>query len=128
MVSDKLAIRRAKYAALPEEVRAEKQRRYGILAMGISVEQYDSMLESQDGKCASCGQPPKKNRLAIDHDHTCCAGLRSCGKCVRGLLCITCNMALGLLENAELQDQLHTYLANASGPSLTGCATVSAEK
>lgn len=66
---------------------------------GITVEQFDSMLESQGGRCAICqaAEPGGKGRWHIDHDHACCDGDRSCGECVRGLLCHGCNTALGLL-------------------------------
>lgn len=36
--------------------------------------------------------------LAIDHDHGCCPGVSSCGKCVRGVLCFRHNSLLGQLE------------------------------
>ena len=35
----------------------------------------------------------------IDHDHRCCTGDRSCGNCVRGILCGRCNTWIGNLEN-----------------------------
>lgn len=41
-------------------------------------------------------------RLVVDHDHSCCPGPKSCGRCVRGLLCRTCNSAAGLLQDDAL--------------------------
>lgn len=40
-----------------------------------------------------------RTELVVDHDHLCCPGEQSCGRCVRGLICRRCNSALGLLEN-----------------------------
>ena len=57
----------------------------------ITVEQYDQMLADQGGVCAICKKPPLKNRLHVDHDHACCDRVGSCGKCIRGLLCSSCN-------------------------------------
>jgi hypothetical protein len=34
----------------------------------------------------------------VDHDHSCCQGRRSCGKCVRGALCNRHNLYLGFIE------------------------------
>ena len=66
--------------------------------------QFDEMLVAQDGNCAICGH--KDNRgLSVDHDHSCCPGRSSCGKCVRGLLCSRCNMGLG-----NLGDDVETLL------------------
>jgi|SRR5580704_3199358 hypothetical protein len=57
--------------------------------------------------CRICQQPETaahptkkraKRRLAVDHDHKCCPGKRSCGKCVRGLLCMACNKAIRQVE------------------------------
>ena len=52
----------------------------------------------QGNACAMCRMPFEADqRICIDHDHACCAPStpsRCCGKCVRGLLCLTCNVAL----------------------------------
>lgn len=53
---------------------------------GITVEDFESLVEGQQGRCALCGSEKK---LCIDHSHI-------TGK-IRGLLCIRCNGALGQL-------------------------------
>lgn len=56
---------------------------------GIPAELYWALYEFQGGKCAilRCRATGKTKALAVDHDHKCCPGRTSCGKCVRGLLC-----------------------------------------
>ena len=68
---------------------------------GLSIDDYQMMFDVQDGVCAICGKPEtavqngRVLRLAVDHDHACCRGRRSCGKCIRSLLCSNCNNGLG---------------------------------
>ena len=64
-------------------------------------EWYEKTLEEQGGHCALCAAVPYGRRLQVDHSHECCPceGTRyTCGKCIRGLLCIDCNSRLGYLE------------------------------
>lgn len=84
---------------------------------GISLEDYKKLLEKQGGGCAICGTKPENNvhgtqkKLCIDHDHSCCSGTKSCGKCIRGILCHKCNTAVGLLgDTAEGLKKAIAYL------------------
>ena len=63
----------------------------------LSVEEYNSLLESQNRKCAICH---RTKTLYVDHDHSCCPGPQTCGKCIRGLLCINCNTSLGKFDDS----------------------------
>lgn len=36
---------------------------------GISLSEYNAMLEAQNNGCAICSRPPKTLRLNVDHDH-----------------------------------------------------------
>jgi hypothetical protein len=60
---------------------------------GLTLSRIESMLAEQGGLCAICEVPMASPH--IDHDHKCCPGTRSCGLCVRGLLCAACNHMIG---------------------------------
>jgi hypothetical protein len=80
---------------------------------GVTVDQYNEMLAEQGGGCAICGvsESPDGSSLAVDHDHACCPGRKSCGQCVRGLLCRPCNQGLGnFLDRPELLAGAAEYL------------------
>ena len=70
---------------------------YLLRTYNITLEAYLAMLTAQGGTCAWPGCPAsgKARFLAVDHDHACCPGRKSCGKCVRGLLCFVHNRAIG---------------------------------
>ena len=94
----------------PDRVKEQDYRRNLKDRFGLTVEQYDEMLRRQGGVCI-CGTAPGAKRLAVDHDWKCCPSKKSCGKCVRGLLCSNCNTALGLLkENKETIAKLLDYM------------------
>lgn len=62
---------------------------------GLTLEDYERMLDQQGGVCAICGTSDPRHgrsrRFCVDHDH-------STGR-VRALLCANCNKALGLLAD-----------------------------
>lgn len=89
----------------PLTARAEADLRYRY---NISGADYERLLSSQGGTCAICGIKPGSRRLAVDHDHACCPGRRSCGRCVRGLLCKRCNFyLLGLICKETSKGRVH---------------------
>lgn len=74
------------------KVRAEGRRPAALRRFGITPEEYGKLYEAQGRRCAICRRATgATKRLAVDHDHTCCPGPTSCGRCVRGLLCGPCN-------------------------------------
>jgi hypothetical protein len=83
---------------------------------GITQIQYVAMLAKQDGCCAICRSTVawKSERLvnfSVDHDRACCPGKRSCGQCVRGLLCNACNRGLRQFkDDAEALRRAIAYL------------------
>jgi hypothetical protein len=79
--------------------RSHLKRKYGI-----SLEDYEVMLDAQGGVCKICGEPrPEERTLHVDHDHETGA--------IRGLLCFRCNNAIGdLRDDHDLARKLADYL------------------
>jgi hypothetical protein len=74
---------------------------------GISLDAYNKLCLSQDNCCGICGchQNMLVKKLAVDHDH-------NTGR-VRGVLCSTCNLALGLLGDSK--DAVEKFLRQTAG-------------
>ena len=78
----------------------------------LAFEDYQRMLESQNGCCAICGKHESKltKRLCVDHCH-------ATGE-VRGLLCIHCNHAIGKFEDrVDILRNAINYLLRQPGGS-----------
>jgi hypothetical protein len=76
--------------------------------LGVTTEQYETMLAAQGGGCAICGNPPKTRRLDVDHDHR-------TGQ-VRGLLCHKHNRGLAYFnDDADMLLRAADYLDDAEG-------------
>lgn len=71
--------------------RARDEHRKLARTFGVPGPDLQAMLEAQQGRCAICGDPPKRRRLALDHDH-------QTGQ-VRAFLCHACNNAIGLFRD-----------------------------
>lgn len=76
----------------------DNRRRWALQnTYGLSIAEYDALLRKQGGVCAICGKAEhterdgKPTRMPVDHCHQTGA--------IRGLLCQTCNRAIGLLKD-----------------------------
>lgn len=72
---------------------------------GISREEFEALVESQNSACASCGDDAtgSEHSLQVDHCHNTLE--------IRGLLCSGCNTAAGWLDDdPEKAEKLARYL------------------
>lgn len=62
----------------------------------LTKDEWLAIFEYQGSCCAVCGEedPGSVKGWHTDHDHACCPGKTSCGKCVRGIACHGCNLRL----------------------------------
>lgn len=109
---------RAKHRAYQRKLYALNKERHKDAQLriryGLSLEEFRSLVRDQGGKCAICDQVPepvlkpngKKGTLCVDHDH-------ETGQ-VRGLLCESCNRAIGLMrDSVERLSRAAMYLSRA---------------
>lgn len=61
---------------------------------GLTAEVLSEMLSP--GRCDICGT---SEDLVLDHDHACCDSYPTCGQCMRGLLCRTCNSGIAMFRD-----------------------------
>lgn len=88
----------------------------------LSAIQLSQLYIIWDFKCATCDD---QSILCVDHDRKCCKGAGSCGNCVRGVMCVSCNSAIGGFgEDLSVIESAIRYLAR---PPLKGFDEVSGE-
>jgi Recombination endonuclease VII len=75
-------------------------------AYGISLDEYQAILEHQGGTCALCSRVPGKQHLQVDHDHA----IKDRRASVRGLLCKDCNGRVLLDATSEQLRRSALYL------------------
>lgn len=96
-----------------------------------NITQCDYLLKSekQEHRCSICGQLETVKilgtlcHLSVDHDHSCCSGSKSCGECIRDLLCRRCNTIIGQAkDDIQLLQKAIEYLRRHNGgdPGNTG--------
>lgn len=90
-------------------------RRLTLRKFGLTLESFNALVDRYGGKCGicRCAEPGgKHDTWHIDHDHRCCPGKRSCGRCIRGILCSNCNLGLGhFKDDPEALRAAIAYLA-----------------
>lgn len=95
-------------SSVPVTIRTSRAHRR--LFFRMSPEHFEQMLRLQDNRCACC-EVEFVETPHVDHDHACCAGAKTCGKCIRGLLCRRCNCGLGSFrDNPDLLGKALAYL------------------
>ena len=89
---------------------------------GIGIDEYNTLLEKQNNRCAICASTDPKGRKSgrgggvdvfyVDHDH-------KTGN-VRGLLCNICNRTMGYVgENSGVLEEMIKYLQKHQWTSST---------
>lgn len=100
------SIRRSMSDGRNNECRPCNNMKQNSSRLGISISLYKELV---DKGCGICGG--NEGELHIDHDHSCCPGRRSCGKCIRAALCEKHNIGLGCFrDDPEMLRQAAQYL------------------
>lgn len=103
--------RRSKERRKELEYRSKEIERHRLRKYGLAADDYVVLFVTQGGVCASCGSAPAEGKsLCVDHCHI-------TGR-VRGLLCTTCNVGLGMFNDDP--DRLRAAIAYLNRNAVTG--------
>ncbi len=102
--------RNKRWSANNPDIVHRNVRRSILKKYGLTNEEYDELLEAQQGRCGICGTDKtghsKNKYFCVDHDHKTSK--------VRGLLCYKCNIALGhFQDNPSILLRAVEYLDNS---------------
>jgi hypothetical protein len=92
-------------------------KQYHLKRYQLTPDGFIAMLAAQRHRCAICECLLTGARdTHVDHDHACCPDEgRSCGKCVRGLLCTDCNTGLAKFrDDPAILRRAASYLENVA--------------
>lgn len=99
---DKIKLKQEKYNRKNPIKRKNAMLKYQY---GITLIEYNEIFKAQEGKCAICQRHQNKltRSLSVDHNHK--------TNKVRGLLCVTCNTDVSVVENRleEMMKYLNKY-------------------
>lgn len=89
-----------------------KRKRYNVESKyGLTPEAFAAKLAEQGGQCPFCPPGVVAEAWDVDHDHSCCPGQWSCGRCVRAILCRLHNRGLGAFgDDPELLRAAADYI------------------
>ena len=76
-----------------------KRRGYLKYTYRMTEDDWETLFVSQGRRCLVCLTETTRGDSSwhTHHDHRCCPGNRSCGRCVIGILCGPCNVGMGSL-------------------------------
>jgi|JI9StandDraft_2_1071091.scaffolds.fasta_scaffold109670_2 hypothetical protein len=67
---------------------------------GVSEERFRELFDRQGHVCAICHAENPGRWWCIDHDHSCCPGTVTCGSCIRGVICDSCNVGIARFNDS----------------------------
>ena len=88
---ERAKVAKAAYRLSPKGLKAKADGHLQY-SYGLTADQRDKKFQDQGNVCKICKRLCKP---CVDHNHACCSGKRSCGRCLRDILCSRCNTVLG---------------------------------
>ena len=86
---------------------------------GLTWERFSALTHEQGDACFLCKRPllllegTARQKPQIDHDHSlgCHPSKGSCDKCRRKMLCVACNLMVGMVESLDSVYTLLDYIS-----------------